>query len=106
MCKGKISVPMANLTEAIIFDDSGQKEIARIGLNGYKSNATNPININPEQRTIWSFKITGGDANSLFDAWYSCRSVTLRNSDEAEAKQVRVAAFPSDEEGFGLIEFL
>ncbi len=97
---------MADLTEAIIFDDDGQKELARIGLNGYRAKSINPTIQDSPERTIWSFKITSGDAKFLYDAWSSSRIVKLRNGLEKEAKLVRVAAYPADVGGFGLIEFV
>ena len=95
---------MAKLTDASIWDANGNKRIARIGLNGYKSHSNAPIATQPQARTITSFAIYDGDRTTLIDAW-SGGTVMLMRGGGVE-KQVRVAAYPTSRAEMGLLEFL
>ena len=95
---------MAELTQATILDVTGRNTIAQIGLNGYKSQTSSPLEDDGQKRTIWSFTVVEGDHKDLYSAWWERSAIMLRL--EGEELPVRVAALPVDATAFGLIEFI
>ncbi|HFC12951.1 MAG TPA: hypothetical protein ENJ56_08935 [Anaerolineae bacterium] len=95
---------MAELTQATILDVTGRYQIAQIGLNGYKSHTSNPLEDSGQKRTIWSFTVVDGDHENLYSAWWDRSAIMLRL--QGQDVPVRVAALPVDAASFGLIEFI
>ncbi len=95
---------MAELTEATLLDITGRRQIAKIGLNGYKSHTNNPLDEGGQKRTIWSFTVVEGDRDTLQSAWWERAAMTMRTG--SQETHVRVAALPIDAASFGLIEYI
>lgn len=96
---------MATITEVTIKNLEGNRHIAKVGLNGYKSFSKNPTNSDNESRLIWSFTVLDGSRKSLGDTW-SRQQAILLCTPNGKSVPVRVVAMPVEEDGFGLIEFL
>lgn len=96
---------MANISEVTIRNLDGQKKIAKVGLNGYKSFSKDPTKRASASRLIWSFTVLDGNRASLTDSWSRNQAILLCTPN-GKSVPVRVLAMPVDEEGFGLIEFL
>ncbi len=96
---------MANITEALIQNAAQTQHIARIGLNGYKRFAQNPVRQEGTSRLIWSFTVLDGNRKALKQSWLNNQAMTLKIP-QGNVAYVRVAALPSDEHSFGLLEFL
>ena len=82
-----------------VVDNQNSQVVAQVVLNGYDIRAgvcTVP------HGAMRSFKIVNGD---LWDHWSVQASLTLSNAAGQEA-QVRVAALPTEDDSFGLIEFI
>lgn len=96
---------MANITEALIQNIAQTQQIAKIGLNGYKSFTQSPTRQKGSSRLIWSFTILEGNRKELKKSWMNNQAVTLKTS-QGNTVNVRVAAYPIDDQSFGLLEFL
>ncbi len=96
---------MANVSEVTIRELSGKQQIARVGLNGYKSFTKNPTSQTSPSRLIWSFTVLDGNRGPLEQSWSQRRPVLLCTPNGKSA-HVRVVAMPVDKDSFGLIEFL
>lgn len=96
---------MAHHSEATLYDVSGKRKLARVGLNGYKSYTDHPTRTDSDARLIWSFTILDGDRDRLEGIWARRQLVMLR-TDSGRSAPVTLAAFPADENSFGLIEFV
>ena len=96
---------MANISEATLQDAAQTQHIAHIGLNGYKKFAQNPTRSSGSSRLIWSFTILDGNRDALKQLWLNNQPVTLKTS-QGNTAHVRVAAYPTDNQSFGLLEFL
>ena len=96
---------MAHHSEATLYDVSGKRKIARVGLNGYKSFTQHPTRTEDRARLIWSFTILDGDRDRLENAW-AHRQLVMLTTDSGRSVPVTLAAFPADEHSFGLIEFV
>jgi hypothetical protein len=82
-----------------VYDRYQRQVVAEVIFNGYdiRSGA-----ITVPHGAMRSFRIVEGD---LWNYWNQQESLILSN-DVGQKAQIRVAALPSDEGGFGLIEFL
>jgi hypothetical protein len=96
---------MAQITEALIQNAAQTRHIAKIGLNGYKSFTQSPTSQLGTSRLIWSFTILEGNRKELKRSWLNNQPVTLKTS-QGKTAHVRVAAYPIDDQSFGLLEFL
>lgn len=96
---------MAHHSEATLYDVSGKRKLARVGLNGYKSYTGHPTRTEERARLIWSFTILDGDRDKLEHIW-ARRQLVMLTTDSGRSVPVTLAAFPADEGSFGLIEFL
>ncbi len=96
---------MANITEALIQNASQTQHIAKIGLNGYKSFTQSPTRQKGRARLIWSFTILEGNRTELKRSWLNNQAMTLKTS-QGRTANIRVAAYPIDDDSFGLLEFL
>ena len=85
--------------ELIIFDVEQDKLVATVILNGYNIEAGGPLGQHGMMR---SFSIQSGN---LFDQWSLQQILHLRDPQGREA-QIRIAALPVEDDGYGLIEFL
>lgn len=81
-----------------VYNHTNQK-VAKIVLNGYNIEKGGPLGMHGAMR---SFKVLQGD---LWAAWAAQESLFLRGG-SAPTTEIRVAALPAEDEGFGLIEFL
>ncbi len=86
-------------TRAIVYDESGRKELARVVLNGYNITAGGPLG---RHGTMRSFKIEDG---VLWDQWSLGTRLVIRAEDGQQAFG-RIAAHPAAIGAVGLIEFL
>ena len=82
-----------------VFHPPQKKAIAQVILNGYNIDQAESLGSLGAMR---SFKIIHGD---LWDEWDAQTAVILID-EQGQETRVRVAALPSDEESFGLIEFI
>ena len=89
----------ANNVLAILYKEDQGKRIASVILNGYNISERASLGNAGAMR---SFKLTHGE---LWDQWSRREELNLMAQDGREAR-VRIAAHPSDEDSFGLIEFL
>ncbi|MGB1251600.1 MAG: hypothetical protein ACPG8W_13365, partial [Candidatus Promineifilaceae bacterium] len=92
-------------SEVTIRELNGKKQIAKVGLNGYKSFSKDPTQCNGVTRLIWSFTVLDGNRQSLTKSW-SHHEPILLCTPNGKSVPVRVVAMPVDDKGFGLIEFL
>lgn len=76
--------------------------LGRIVLNGY---AFTSDDLTGRRHRLHSFRVLEGDFDVFNDYWEAQRPFLLQIPEEASI-QVRIAAMPSDVEGFGLLEFL
>lgn len=83
-----------------VYGDNPNQAIAQVVLNGYNIQGTGPLGT--QRGVIRSFRITTG---SLAEHWNSHTPLMLRN-EQGNLTPVRIAAFPVDENAFGLLEFL
>ncbi len=77
-----------------------QKHLANIVLNGYN---IQPVGKVGPKGALCSFKLTSGD---LWASWSLQESLLLNNPATGREQTVRVAAYPVDDDSYGLIEFL
>ncbi len=75
------------------------KVVAQVVLNGYGIKSGHLLR---EHGAMRSFKIVKGD---LWDYWNVQTPLTIRANDGQQAT-IKIAALPTDDDSFGLIEFL
>ncbi len=90
---------MTNLSEVFQVYTITNQKVAKVVLNGYNIEEGGPLGMNGAMR---SFKLLQGD---LWQEWSAQESLFLRTGAGIN-NEIRIAALPADEEGFGLIEFL
>jgi hypothetical protein len=89
-----------DLTAALdVYGNHSNSLVARISLNGYDIEAGGVF---PSTGAMRSFVVVEGD---LWDQWNAVETLTLVN-ETGRKVDVRVAALPVEEDGYGLIEFL
>ncbi len=89
---------MDNLSEVYQVYSSNNQKVAKVVLNGYNIEEGGPLG----NGAMRSFKLVQGD---LWREWSAQESLFLRTGAETN-NEIRIAALPAEDEGFGLIEFL
>ncbi len=82
-----------------VYEKQHSKLVAHISLNGYDIHAGGLF---PTSGAMRSFVLLDGD---LWDQWNAVEALTLKN-EMGEQVNIRVAALPVEDDGYGLIEFL
>ncbi|MCA9997079.1 MAG: hypothetical protein KDE56_15080 [Anaerolineales bacterium] len=82
-----------------VYSPQQTNAVANIVLNGYNIRGEGPLG---KQGSMRSFTIVSGD---LWDQWSD--QITLRLQDTTgKSSNIRIAALPVEDDGYGLIEFL
>ncbi len=82
-----------------VYAANSSKTIAKVVLNGYNIEKDGSLGTLGAMR---SFKVVAGD---LWEQWNDQETLKLAETEENEAK-IKIAALPTDDDGFGLIEFI
>lgn len=95
--KPSADVPPENLLA--VYGTAKDKPVATVILNGYNIESKSSLG---RHGAMCSFKIIQGD---LWQEWHDQASLVLRTKAGKEA-EIKVTALPTDEDSYGLIEFL
>ena len=90
---------MANSTVEVFNNNSPQKRVAKITLNGYNINAGSVFGRTGAMR---SFKLVEGD---VFEYWERQEPLCVRDG-EGNETQLRIFAVPAEVGATGFVEFL
>ncbi len=88
-----------NVDTLDIYSPQAATLVARVVLNGYNIHGDGPLG---KQGSLRSFALVSGD---LWEQWSEQQTLQLQNH-QGPSLNIRIAALPVEDDGYGLIEFL